>query len=212
MLEGRVLPALGTYSGRMHRARGFTVVDLLVATAILSGFVLATAFNFSRPPELHPAALALQAALVEGRSLAMAFGQISDAPGSVGFSGLDGATVTLTPDPGDAAGTVIGVWRSRPQASGDPLVPDPGFPPQHIPARFTSSTAGAEPFSILISSAGYASVQGRFPATLPPPNSLTTDPGCHENGEAISVSSGGASETHRFECREAVYDASIGTP
>jgi type II secretory pathway pseudopilin PulG len=193
----------------MRGERGFTVVDMLVATAILAGLVLVTAFNFSRPPKLHPAALALQAALSEGRSLATTFGQISDVRGSVGFSGLDGATVTITPDPLDADRSVISVWRSRPRSNGDPLTLDPGFPPQHVPVRFTSSTAGPEPFSVLISSAGYASIQGGFPSELPPPNTLETDPGCREEGESIAVVDGSQTETHRIECREGIYDASV---
>jgi hypothetical protein len=193
----------------MRRERGFVAADMLVAMAILVGFFLVTAFNFSRPPRLHPAALALQAALVEGRSLAMTFGQISDVAGGAGFSGLDGATVTVTPDPANAQGSVISVWRSRPQMNGDPLTPDPGFPPQHVPLRFISSTVGAEPFSILISSAGYASIQGKFPTALPPPNALATDPGCHEAGETITVVDVMQTETHRFECREGIYDASV---
>ena len=192
----------------MRGERGFTVVDMLVATAILAGFVLVTAFNFSRPPKLHPGALALQAALVEARSLAMTFGQISDVAGGPGFAGLDGATVTITPDVADARGSIIGVWRSRPRMNGDPLVPDPGFPPQRVPVRYISSTAGAEPFSILISSAGYTSIAGQFPSSLPPANSLAEDPGCHEAGESISVVDGGQTETHRIECREGTYDTS----
>ncbi len=201
---------MGTNTGVMRRERGFGVVDLLVATGILAGFVLVTAFNLSRPPTLHPGALALQSALVEGRSLAMTFGQISDVAGGVGFAGLDGATVTVTRDPADPQhGSVIAVWRSRPRTSGDPLTADPGFPPQRVPVTFTSSTAGTEPFSILISSSGYASIQGRYPTALPPPNSLATDPGCHEDGESISVVDAAQSETHRLECREGVYDASV---
>ncbi len=193
----------------MRREHGFTLIDLSVATAILCGFLIVTAFSLSRPPKLHLAALALQAALVEGRSLAMTFGQISDVAGGVGFAGLDGATVTITPDPADPArSSLISVWRSRPRASGDPLAADPGFPPERVPVRFISSTAGAEPFSILISSAGYTSVQPRFPATLPPPNSLQTDPGCRD-GESITVVDAVRSETHRLECNEGVYDASV---
>jgi hypothetical protein len=193
----------------MRRERGFTVADMLVATAILAGFILLTALNYSRPPKVHPAALVLQAALLEGRSLAMNYSRISDVRGGAGFSGLDGATVTITPDPlYPSGGSVIAVWRSRPRTSGDPLVADPAYPPQHVPVRFTSSTAGAEPFSILSSSAGYASIQRDFPDTLPPPNALGADPGCHEDGESIAVSDGTRSETHRFECREGLYDAS----
>jgi hypothetical protein len=208
-LSGRFPRGRGTIDDEMRRERGFVVADMLVAMTILVGFVLVTAYNFSRPSRLHPAALALQAALVEGRSLAMTFGQISDAAGSAGFSGLDGATVTITPDPADPQGSVIAVWRSRPRMNGDPLTADPGFPPQHVPLRYTSSTAGAEPFSILISSAGYASIQGHFPPTLPPPNVLETDPGCLETGETISVVEVMQTETHRFECREGTYDASV---
>ena len=211
-MRGRVSRPPGTNGEEMRGERGFTVVDMLVATAILAGFVIVTAFNFSRPPKLHPAALALQAALVEGRSLAMTFGQISDVAGAPGFAGLDGATVTITPDPANAQGSVIEVWRSRPRMNGDPLTPDPGFPPQRVPVRYISSTAGAVPFSILISSAGYASIQRQFPGTLPPPNSLAEDPGCHEAGEFISVVDGGQSETHRIECREGTYDTSVTGP
>lgn len=193
----------------MRRERGFTLADMLVATAILAGFVLVTAWNFSRPPKLHPAALTLQAALTEGRSLAMTFGGIPAAAAAGGASAPSGATVTLTPDPFDERGTVISVWRSRPQSGGSSLTADPAYPPQRVPVRFVSSTAGAEPFSVLISSAGYASIAGRFPASLPPPNSLDTDPGCNEDGEAITAEDASHAETHRIECREAVYDASV---
>ena len=88
---------------------------------------------------------------------------------------------------------------------------DPGFPPQRVPVRYISSTAGAEPFSILISSAGYTSIAGpSSQARCLPTNSLAEDPGCHEAGESIFVVvDGGQTETHRIECREGTYDTSV---
>jgi len=198
----------------MQRQRGFGLLEVIVAMAILAAFVLMTASTWSRAPKVHPAALELQAALTEARSLAMTSGEISYDPR---FLGADGATVTITPavdDPQHAS--VITVYRSRPRRNADPLSLDVGFPPRRVPAVFSvapdsAGNGGGEPFGVLISSAGYASFRSGWPLPPypPPPGSyFTSEQPCSDNGEAITAADGVASETHPFTCREGTYDAS----
>lgn len=199
----------------MERQRGFGLLDVIVGIGILSALILMTAFAWSRAPKVHPAALALQAALTEARSLAMTAGEISFDPR---FAGEDGATVTVTPaadDPGHAS--VITVYRSRPRRNANPLSLDVGFPPMRVPAVFTVApdsvgNGGGEPFGILISSAGYASFRSGWPSPPYPPQPgsyFTSEQPCSDDGEAISVSDGSKTETHPFTCREATYDVSV---
>ncbi len=202
----------------MERQRGFGLLDVVVATGILSLFILMTALSWSRAPKVHPAALELQAALTEARSLAMTSGEISFNPR---FAGNDGATVTVTPAVDDPAqASMITVYRSRPRRNADPLSLDVGFPPIRVPVVFTIApdslgNGGGEPFGILISSAGYASFRNGWPTPPYPPGPgsyFTSEQPCSDNGEAISVSGGSKTETHPFTCREGTYDASVSAP
>ncbi len=205
----------GTYRGEMERQRGFGLIEIIVGVGVLSLFVLLTALSWSRPPKVHAAALELQAALTEARSLALTSGQISFDPR---LAGDDGATVTITPAADDPLrASIITVYRSRPQRNADPLSIDTGFPPIRVPVVFTiapdgDGNGGSEPFGILVSSAGYASFRNGWPTPPYPPQPgtyFTTEQPCSDTGEAISVSDGSKTETHPFTCREGTYDVSV---
>ena len=209
-------------SGTRVCEQGFGLVDLVVAVAILSGILLVASSSFgARAPSVHPAALALQAALVEARSIAT----MQQADGT--DDGLPtGATVSIDVDPGDASRSIVAVYRSRPIASPNrplqgqtpitlSLPLDVGFPRQVVPALFTLNQSGQAPytkgkFTIMISSSGYTSIQTDYAyapgsAIIPPP-----DPLCYDDGGAsIAVSSANQMETHPFVCRNASYDASV---
>ncbi len=193
------------------RQRGFTLLDVIVGIALFTSFVLATASAFgSRAPNRHLAALALQAALAEARSLALTTADATD------LAAPTGATVVVAPDPLDRRGSVIRVYRSRPIPSlaggvTSALVPDVGFPAQHVHAKFSlaAGVAFGSPFAILISSSGYASIAD--PYVYSPANvaTIAVDPGCDDTGVTISVSDGAVPERHPFGCRDGSYDVSV---
>ena len=209
-------------SGARVCERGFGLVDLVVAVAILSGILLVASSSFgARAPSVHPAALALQAALVEARSIAT----MQQADGT--DDGLPtGATVSIDVDTTDATRSIIAVYRSRPILSPNrplqgqapltlSLPADVGFPRQSVPARFTLNQSGQAPyksgtFTIMISSSGYTSIKTDYAyapgsAIVSPP-----DPSCYDDGGAsIAVAFGNQTETHPFVCRGASYDASV---
>ncbi len=199
---------------RAEPQRGFTLLDVLVAAAILSTMVLAFGTFGARSPAAHPAALALQAALVEARAVALTTGDAAEPLVPTG------ATVAVAPDPLDAsgAGSVIRVYRSRPilyrgpgPAQGTPAAPllaDVGFPEAHVPATFrlSDATLGTvpAPFTILISHSGYASIVANYAYDPASPRTFMTDPGCDESGVTIAADDRSRVETHPFLCREGV--------
>lgn len=190
--------------------RGFSTIELLVATAIFAGLVVATASTFgARPNRLHADALALQAAVVEARSLAFAMSAGSPDPT---LAEISGATVTVAPDVALGRGSLISVFRSRPIPQAAMPSPDRGFPPVHVDSIFAVSDrangASAGPFAILISSSGPASIARAYPTSPGAFARLTTDPGCDDSGTTIDVTTGAFSESHAFACRDAIYDAS----
>jgi len=194
------------------RQRGFTLLDVIVGIALFTSFVLATASAFGmRAPNRHLAALALQAALVEARSLALTTADATD------LATPTGATVVVAPDPLDRRGSVIRVFRSRPipnltGGNGESaLVSDLGFPAQHVHAKFplTAGVAFGSPFAILISSSGYASIADPYVYSAANVATIAVDPGCNDAGVTIAVSDGAVPERHPFGCRDASYDVSV---
>jgi prepilin-type N-terminal cleavage/methylation domain-containing protein len=197
--------------------RGFSLVETLVALTIFSGFVIVAAATFgSRGSHVHSAALALEEALAEARSLAMATADTTD------LAYPTGATVTVASDPSVSGGSVISVYRSRPIANANPgaaafaLPLDAGFPVQHVPATFTVTAASAgaapvrAPFAILLAASGYASIVAGYVYDANNPVILSgPDPGCDDAGETISAADGTRSETHPFACRDGSYDVSV---
>jgi hypothetical protein len=193
------------------KQRGFTVLETAVGIAILSAFVLATASLGSRPPQAHAAAIGLEAALVEARSVAVATADQTDPAWPTG------ATVYVAPDPANAGRSVVSVYRSRPIPNGNPgaasgpLSADAGFPPEHLAAALSvrnGVAASAAPFAILVSSSGYASVAA--PLAWDPGASgarLTADPGCMEDAVTIAADDGTRTESHPLSCRDASFDA-----
>lgn len=182
----------------MERQQGFSLIEALVVVGLMSGALLAVAaMRGTRPPEAHVAALGLQAALVEARSLAMSNADVADS----------GATLSVEPERG---GTVVTVYESRPIAGRSLPEVDGGFPPEHFGASMSlgGATAMSQPFSIFVSSSGYASVAANYAYDPAHPVLLSADPGCDEaTGVAITVSDGVRSETHALDCRETQYEA-----
>ncbi len=185
--------------------RGFTLLETMVMTAIVGFALLAVAaFSGFGPPQRRIAALALQGALAETRALAEAN---ADATSST----PTGATLTVVPLP-DGRTSKLTIYVSRPIAGAPALKTDPGFPPLRVPVRFnvTGLTAIGEPFTILVSSSGYASIAPKYAYDPAHPVALEADPGCDEaRGVIIAVSDDVASEAHPFDCREARYEADV---
>ena len=184
------------------RERGATLLETLVALAI-AGFALlaVAALRGAHPPQARAAALALQGALAETRNLAAANADATSGTPT-------GATLSVVPRA--SGGTQVTVYASRPIAGAPPLHGDPGFPPIVLPASVTipGLTVAGQPFAIVVSSAGYASIAAGFAYDPTQPRALATDPGCNEAaGVTIAVADDSSSETHAFECRTAQYDA-----
>jgi len=185
--------------------RGFTLLETMIMTAIVGFALLAfAAFSGFEAPQRRVAALALQGALAETRALAEAN---ADATSST----PTGATLTVTPLP-DGRTSKLTIYLSRPITGAPTLTTDPGVPPEHLPVRFNvpGLTALGEPFTILVSSSGYASIAPKYAYDPAHPVTLDSDPGCDEaHGVQIAVSDDVASEAHPFDCREARYEADV---
>ncbi len=196
--------------------RGFALLDMLVACALLAVVAVASTTVFGlRPARTHAAAIALEAAMSEARSLAAASANATDPLHPTG------ATVIVEPDPTGIAGvTRIAVYRSRPVIFNGqtpyPPVRDTGFPPQRVAGTFsfsgsspaTGATRVAEPFAIYLSGSGYASVvhlATAYDENDPPYRA--DDPGCAADGALITVTDGDASERHPFGCIGGEYAA-----
>jgi hypothetical protein len=188
-------------------------LEITLALAILCTFTLASAATFGlRPPRAHAAALALEAAVIEARSLATTTADETDPAATTG------ATVYVAPDPQQPGRSIVSVYRSRPivnpnaVGASEPLLGDAGFPPQRVAATLTvrnGDVPSSGPFAILISSSGYASVAA--PLDWDPGASgtvLATDPGCTVGAVSIVADDGSRTESHPLACRNAVYDAS----
>ncbi len=197
---------------------------MVVACALMAMLALATASAFgARPNRAHGAALSLEAALAEARSLAAASADATD----VAYP--TGATVIVEDDPARAGYTRIAVYRSRPVKidNNTPFAPplDSGFPPQSVAGTFTfsgttTSTAGApatstvpQPFAIMLSGGGYASIVA-LPVTksgpaynAAAPQTYTNDPGCAAEGAQIAVVADGRTEAHDFGCTGGAFAA-----
>ena len=182
--------------------RGFTLIDTLVTTSIVGLALLAvTALHGSRPPQRRAAALALQSALAETRALAASNADVTAAAPT-------GATLTIAPLPAES-GTRLAVFSSRPMVGAPPLVADAGFPPMTVPVTIgiPGQTTAGQPFTIFVSSSGYASIAANYAYDPAQPRALASDPGCDEtNGVTISISDAVSTDTHPFSCREARYD------
>lgn len=190
-----------------------------MAVAILSTLVLATASTFgARIPRAHPAASTLQAALVDARVLAARTGSITNSVVPTG------ATVTVGIDPSDRSGfgSIIKVYRSRPipfvspDGVGRPTPPnaltqDIGFPTARVGATFRITErlkdATERPFTILISTSGYASILRNYLYDPVSNNYYSgTDPGCTDGGVTIAADDGMPVDmvSAPFSCRGAV--------
>ena len=184
---------------------------MMVGCALIGtlAVVFATVFG-ARTVRTHSAAMSLEMALAEARSLASANANVLDPAYPTG------AMVVVESDPNARGASHIAVYRSRPVivAGKQPFPPvrDDGFPAQRVAGRisFTSATSSVdEPFAIMLSGGGYASI---VPLAGPydenNPQTFTNDPGCSADGAALVVVDGASSESHPFGCTGGAFHAS----
>ncbi|GAC1443302.1 MAG: hypothetical protein NVSMB59_07650 [Vulcanimicrobiaceae bacterium] len=195
---------------------GFTLVDLMVAIAIISVLGLTMGTLGARRSQVHAAGLGLQAALTEARAVALTTGDALDRGTPTG------ATISIALDPTPPGhGSIIRVYRSRPIAfsvpgagpplAALPLVADVGFPTQRVGARFGFNLPSrgthpiVAPMTILISQSGFTSIIPNY--AYDPANARTyvNDPGCDDAGVTVTADDGSPrTETYSFACRDAV--------
>ena len=192
--------------------RGFTLLEVVVAVAILSTMTIALSSFLAPHSTTHPAMLAMQAALAEARDVAMITGDATNPLVPTG------ATVSVKHDPLDPSGhgSVITVYRSRPiyyrgvgpgqNFKADTLLQDPGMPRQRVRADFQISSFGtvSTPFSILVSQSGFASIVKGYAYDPADRAWFSSDPGCDEGGVTISATDGSFTETDPFTCHDSL--------
>ena len=126
-----------------------------------------------------------------------------------------GATVVVESDPEAAADSRISVFRSRPVRIGgvQPSAPsaDYGFPPKRVRGIISFLGKAApihEPFAIMLSSGGYASIEQLTSAyNETQPATYETDPGCPSATASIEVADGASTESHPFGCTGGIFVA-----
>lgn len=194
--------------------RGFTLLEVVVAIAILSMMTIALSSFLAPHSTTHPAMLTMQAALAEARDLAMITGDATNPLVPTG------ATVSVKADPLDPSGhgSVITVYRSRPiiyrgvgpgqNFKADTLIQDPGMPRQRVRADFQISSASlgtiSTPFSILVSQSGFASIVKGYAYDPADKTWFSSDPGCDERGVTIAATDGAVTESEPFTCHDSL--------
>jgi len=121
--------------------RGFTLLEVLLAIALLAAFALAFGAQtlMQRPGALAATAAALPALVARTRALAESSG--------------DGATLTIVPDAGGFTATL---YPHRP-SPGSSFDPNNVAQRERFPVFVGSSSAGSAPFAVFVSSSGTAS-------------------------------------------------------
>ena len=185
--------------------RGFTLIDAIVAVALVSIALLLGAATLShRPAEAHATALELQSAVVYTRSLAATNGDVTSPSGT-------GATLAVVPQAG--GGSTVEVYRGRPIA-GTTVWPsaDEHFTPIRTHSKIELAGIGVThatpPFAVLVSSSGIASVVQDFDMSAHQGRTLGADPGCPGGAfTEVSIDSGSQLEKHRLSCVDVSYGA-----
>ena len=184
------------------RERGFTLIELVVAVGI--GIVLLMAGGVwllgMRPAALRNAADDFDANLAAARAIA-------------GTSG-NGATIAFLPRTG-TSGFVMRVYSGRPTASG--VVRRTSVMDLTSGATVSEATAGAPPFAIFLSSAGFASATGRYPNVAADGSvafpAIARQPACPVGGIVLTFTSAqGASERRTLPCNTLVSGTSSADP
>lgn len=186
------------------RERGFTVIEAMVVVAIVGASLMAFLALGTRPPRARVASLAFAAALAETRALAMANAAVP-LPGGPS----SGATLSVMQS---GKSSIAYVYRSRPIPGAAPLVRDAGLPPIDFGAIVTlaNGTHAPQPFSVFVSSAGYASIAPDFAYDPARPQTLANDPGCDERGVvAVTVEAGMERESHAVDCRFTAFEVDV---
>jgi prepilin-type N-terminal cleavage/methylation domain-containing protein len=194
--------------------RGFTLLEVMIAVAILSMMTIVLSTFAAPHSTTHPAMLVMQAALAEARDVAMITGDATNPLVPTG------ATISVKHDPLDPSGhgSVITIYRSRPIAyrgvgpgqnyTADTLVQDPGMPRQRVRADYHISSASlgtiSTPFSILVSQSGFASIVKGYAYDPAHKMTIFVDPGCDESGVTISATDGAFTEKDPFACHDAL--------
>jgi len=184
--------------------RGFTLLETAVVLMLVSAGLIAFVTLGPRPPRAHAAALSFSAAIAETRALAMANAGVPEPGGP-----STGATLSVVQT---ETSSIAYVYRSRPIPGSAPLVRDAGLPPFHLGAVLTlpNATKAPQPFSIFVSSAGYASIAPNFAYDPREQQTLPSDPGCDETGVvAITATAGNVAESHPLECRFTAFAADV---
>ena len=200
--------------------RAVALLDMMVGCALIATIaaVLSTVYGL-RPARAHAAAMSLEMALSEARTLAAANANVLDPLYPTG------AMVVIESDPAAAGDSRIAVYRSRPVVINgkQPFAPvrDSGFPALRVAASYRFAGANllpngrhqqvsvSEPFAIMFSGGGYASiVQLTAPYDETNPTLYSQDPGCAAESARIIILDGSSTETHDFGCTGGAFHAS----
>jgi prepilin-type N-terminal cleavage/methylation domain-containing protein len=147
------------------RERGMTLVELLIAVAIVAAIAGAIAFlsRGARPYAMRSAVVQFDAAYAYAVSLAAASG--------------NGATIVLLPRNG-VPGFSIAIYSGRP-TSANALVPAP-MPTMLADGDVREANLGAPPLALFVNSGGHVSIEAGFHGATPAP--LSNEPGCPQGG------------------------------
>ncbi len=168
----------------MRDSRGYTLVEVTVATGILAVFLLAVG------------AIALGSRPFAVRSDATRFDALVAAARAVASSGGNGATLAFVPV-GGSAGATARLYAGRP--NGGPMRPT-SLAPVRLRTEIRAKNVGRPPFSLFFSSAGYATAAS---GSYAPGSYLASEPPCpvpSPGTAVVTFSAGRAGESRTLPC------------
>ncbi|MHB1798390.1 MAG: prepilin-type N-terminal cleavage/methylation domain-containing protein [Vulcanimicrobiaceae bacterium] len=172
----------------MQGSRGFTLVEVTVATGILAAFLLAVG------------AIALGSRPFAVRSDATRFDALVAAARAVAASSGNGATLAFVSG-GGGAGTTARLYAGRPNGGAMRLT---SLAPVRLRAEVRAKNVGRPPFAIFFSSAGYATAAS---GSYAPGSFLASEPPCpvpSPGAAVVTFSAGRAGESRTLPCPSAV--------